>query len=207
MFYKLSSDTDLVREHYSDVIMGAIVSQITSLTIVYSTVYSDADQRKHRSSASLAFVRGIHRWSVNSPHKRPVTRKMFLFDDVIMNRVDNVSHKKLRFRCVFSYLLTIDWTKCASTVGVNSTPTPHVWSVRLLTLQAVAGYSHAMRIWEPFRSSHTLLESWPVHRGYIWQPVKNVVDAYESHVIAQLAIMYSLSWPKSVDIIFYASLG
>ena len=47
--------------HYNDVIMGAIASQITSLTIVYSTVYSDADQRKHQSSASLAFVRVIHR--------------------------------------------------------------------------------------------------------------------------------------------------
>ena len=44
-------------EHNSDVIMGAIASQITSLTIVYSTVYSDAHQRKHQSSASLAFVR------------------------------------------------------------------------------------------------------------------------------------------------------
>ena len=47
--------------HYNDVIMGAIASQITSLTIVYSIVYSDADQRKHQSSASLAFARGIHR--------------------------------------------------------------------------------------------------------------------------------------------------
>ena len=44
-----------------------------------------ADQRKHQSSASLAFVRGIHRWPVNSPHKWPVTRKMFPFDDVVMN--------------------------------------------------------------------------------------------------------------------------
>ena len=70
--------------HYGDVIMGAIASQITSLTIIYSTVYSDADQRKHQSSASLAFVRGIHRGPVNSPHKRPFTRKMFPFDDVIM---------------------------------------------------------------------------------------------------------------------------
>ena len=61
-----------------------IASQITSLTIVYSTVYSDADQRKYQSSASLAFVRGIHRGPVNSPHKWPVTRKMFPFDDVIM---------------------------------------------------------------------------------------------------------------------------
>ena len=47
--------------HYIDVIMGAMASQITSLTILYSMVYSGADQRKHRSSASLAFVKGIHR--------------------------------------------------------------------------------------------------------------------------------------------------
>ena len=64
--------------------MSALASQITSLTIVYSTVYSGADQRKHQSSASLAFVRGIHREPVKSPHKGPVTRKMFPFDDVIM---------------------------------------------------------------------------------------------------------------------------
>ena len=63
---------------------GTIASQITSLTIVYSTVYSDADQRKHQSSASRAFVWEIHRWPVNSPHKWPVTRKMFPFDDVIV---------------------------------------------------------------------------------------------------------------------------
>ena len=64
--------------------MGAMASQITSLNIVHSTAYSGGDQRKHQSSASLAFVRGIHRWPVNSPHKWPVTRKIFLFDDVIM---------------------------------------------------------------------------------------------------------------------------
>ena len=63
--------------HYYDVIMGAIASQITSLAIVYSTFYSDADQSKHQSSASLAFVREIHRGPVNFPHKRPVTRKFF----------------------------------------------------------------------------------------------------------------------------------
>ena len=63
--------------HYCHVIMGVVASQITSLTIVYSTVYSDADQRKHQSFASLAFVRGIHRGPVNSPHKWPVTLKWF----------------------------------------------------------------------------------------------------------------------------------
>ena len=73
-----------VGRHYGDVKMGMIASQITSLTIVYSTVYSDAVQRKHQCSASLAFVWGIHPWPVNSPHKWPVTRKMFPFDGVIM---------------------------------------------------------------------------------------------------------------------------
>ena len=61
-----------------------IASRITSLTIVYSTIYSGPDQTKHQSSASLAFVRGIHRAPVNFPHKWPVTRKMFPFDDFIM---------------------------------------------------------------------------------------------------------------------------
>ena len=75
---------DIFILHYSDVIMSAMASQVTSLTIVYSTVYSSTDQRKHQSSASLAFVRGIHWWPVNSPHKGPVARKMFPFDDVIM---------------------------------------------------------------------------------------------------------------------------
>ena len=73
-----------VGKHYCDVMMGAVASQITSPTIVYSNVYSDADQRKHQSSASLAFVQGIHRRPVNSLHKGPVMRKMFPFDDVIM---------------------------------------------------------------------------------------------------------------------------
>ena len=70
--------------HYDDVIMSTMASQITNLTIVYSSVYSGADQRKHQSSASLAFVRGIHRGPVNSPPKWQVTQRMFPFDDVIM---------------------------------------------------------------------------------------------------------------------------
>ena len=66
--------------HYNDVIMSVMVSQITSLMIVCS----GTDQRKHHSSALQAFVRGIHWWPVNSPHKGPVTRTMFPFDDIIM---------------------------------------------------------------------------------------------------------------------------
>ena len=74
-------------DHYADVIMIEMASQITSLAIVYSIVYSDADQRNNQSSASLAFVRGSHRGPVNSPHKWPVTRKMFPFEDVIMMHI------------------------------------------------------------------------------------------------------------------------
>ena len=70
--------------HYVDIIMSAMASQITSLIIVYSTVYSGAELRKHQSAASLAFGWGIHRWPVNFLHKGPVTWNMFLFDDVIM---------------------------------------------------------------------------------------------------------------------------
>ena len=79
--------------HYNDVIMGTVASQITSLTIFYSTVYSGAYENKHLCSASLAFVQGIHSGPVNSPHKWPVTRKMFPFDDVIMICADYVSTK------------------------------------------------------------------------------------------------------------------
>ena len=75
-------------KHYGDVVMGAIASQSISFTIVYSTIYSDVDQRKQPSSALLAFVRGIHRGPLNSPYKWSVTRKMFPFDDVTM-----ISHK------------------------------------------------------------------------------------------------------------------
>ena len=64
--------------------MTAMASQITGVSIVCSTVGSGVDQRRLQNSASLAFVWGIHRWPVNSPHKRPVTRKMFPFNDLIM---------------------------------------------------------------------------------------------------------------------------
>ena len=63
--------------------MIAIASQITNVSSVYSTDCSHAYQWKYQSSASLAFVRGIHRWPMNSHYKGPVTRKMFPFDDVI----------------------------------------------------------------------------------------------------------------------------
>ena len=73
--------------HYGCIMM-AMASQITGGPIVYSTICSGADQRKHQSSAWLAFVRGIHRWPFDSPHKGPITRKIFPSDDVITIEVN-----------------------------------------------------------------------------------------------------------------------
>ena len=87
--------------HYDDVIMTMLASQITSLTVVYSIVYSGVDQSKHQSSASLAFVQEIHRGPVNFPHKWPVTRKMLPFDDVIMFRNVNTLRREFSWRCGF----------------------------------------------------------------------------------------------------------
>ena len=104
-------------KHNGDFIMGAISSQITSLTIVYSTVYSDADQRKHQSSASLAFVWGILRGSMNSPmnspHKWPVTRKMFPFDDVIM------------ISCIWQQNIILHWSAVITRSNITSKCTHH----------------------------------------------------------------------------------
>ena len=106
----ISSIGDISVTHYNDVIMSAMALQITILGIVYSTVYSGADQRKHQSSASLAFERGIHRSPVNSPHKGPVTWKMFPFDDVIMSEDPYVA---MESRSGWSEELEFSfWTSC-----------------------------------------------------------------------------------------------
>ena len=102
--------------------MTMLASQITSLTVVYSIVYSGVNQRKHQSPASLAFVREIHRGPVNFPHKWPVTRKMFPFDDVIMlistfficlsNMWHNKSHDFHDSSC--SWLCVMYWSQVLS---------------------------------------------------------------------------------------------
>ena len=111
--------------HYRDVIISTMASQITSLPIVYLTVYSGGEQRKHQSSASLAFVRGIHWWPVNSSHKGPITRKMFPFDDVIVDLVIpeySVSATVLQLLLVFVNYVSIwkfNWQIVHSTFGAR----------------------------------------------------------------------------------------
>ena len=77
-------------KNYNDVIMNMMASQITGVFDCLLNHWFGADQRKHQSSASLAFVMGIHRWPVNSPNKGPVTRKMFPFDDAIMEKLSQL---------------------------------------------------------------------------------------------------------------------
>ena len=91
--------------HYCDAIMGAMASQITSVSTVWSAVCSGADQRKHQSSASPALVRGIHRSPVDSPHKRAGTRKMFPFVDVIMQKSEK--HCLIPFQMSLCQTVTI----------------------------------------------------------------------------------------------------
>ena len=99
--------------------MSMVASQITSLTIVYSSVNSGAEERKQQSSASLAFVRGIHRWPVTSLHKGPIMWKLFPFDDVIMVWVAIKGHCNVTTSSlvILTMYLTIP-TRTARWVGV-----------------------------------------------------------------------------------------
>ena len=100
--------TKRIKVHYGDVIVGAMASQITSLTAVYSSVYSGADQIKHQSSASLAFVRGIDQWSVNSQHKWPVKRKMFHLMTSSCNAILKTNYKRqIQFHCCQNIYLVV----------------------------------------------------------------------------------------------------
>ena len=148
-----------------------MASQITSLMIVYSTVYSGADPRQHQSSASLAFVRGIHRWPVNSPHKWPVTRKLFPFDDVIMHCLSDNKVKR------------------------HLNPTKHVKSgtyiyflVRTIYLQGVA-HRNPITQKEGFASNEAILTYRTVDAVTIlYMPKEVIANSYL--VMSRLAITY-----------------
>ena len=110
--------------------MSAMASQITSLMMVYSTVYSSTDQSKHYSFASLAFVWGIHRWTVNSPHKGPVTRKMFPFDDVIMTHC----HSRVNLMAAASYSTNV---RPASVIVISADGLVSIWLPPIIRLAIV----------------------------------------------------------------------
>ena len=124
--FAVSGLCDLFASHYTDVTMSLMASQMTSLGIVYSTVHLGADQRKHQSTASLTFVWRIHRGPVNSPHKRPVTRKMFPFDDVIMIMWQNATH----YRTMYYALFQIKRSRSHGCLLCGSMP---VWPTRFIS--------------------------------------------------------------------------
>ena len=154
----------VMARHYNDVIMGTIASQITSLTIVYSTVYSDADQRKHQSSASLAFVWGIRRGPVNSPHKWPVTRNMFPLDDVIMAWkifTHSMGHSFVIF--VWFCRPIRPWHYCPT--GRNIWWTQLIFSALIgptvsLTLLVIIGQRPCLNFWWTLNSVPFLIVDW-----------------------------------------------
>ena len=99
---------------------GAIASQITSLTIVYSTAYSDAYQRKQQSSASLAFVKGIHRW--------PATRWYFC-----VFRLNYAFHRWTR-QGIYNTLIVVDWyLRLAGDYTMPDSAEPRLESLGLLS--------------------------------------------------------------------------
>ena len=122
--------------------MGAISYQITILTIVYLLVYSDADQRKHQSSVSLAFVRGIHRGPVITSYA-----EMFPFDDVIMN-----------------YMM---WYDCSLAAMVNVTfPNNAVFMIATFDFYVIMHHSQLMH--QAFPMQHRMLQ----RNTYWWSKVR-----------------------------------
>ena len=140
-------------DHYSDVIMGVMASQMTSLTSVYSTVYSGADQRKHQSSASLAFVRGPVTGEFPA-QMASNSRKMFPFDDV--------NH----FPCFYSlckyWTMTVlslqTWARFLSIFGLGANQI-----YKTIHKQLTMPFVHVLPIYDKGEMS---LNTTSIHHGY-----------------------------------------
>ena len=137
--------------------MGKMASQITGVSIVYSTVCSGVDQRKHQSSASLAFVKGIRRWPVNYPHKAALTRKIFLFDDVIMNRPRAVMEMKLNRECFGSFLS--NWLKDSDFTFVQAIYSKFI-DIFCGVLMFQKHFNISLKISSPYTKNMYLIKKW-----------------------------------------------
>ena len=137
--------------HYSDVIMSPMASQITSLTIAYSAVYSGADQRKHQSSVSLAFLRGIHRSPVNSQHKWPAMRKCFHL--ITSSCICLIINRTIRDICDYQLQRLVLWKEIRENVAgpLWGESTSHGW----ITPQRASNAESVSMAWRcPWASSH-----------------------------------------------------
>ena len=117
--------------HYGDIIMGAIASQITSLTIVYSTVYSDAYQRKHQSSASLAFDRWIPRTKGSSAENISI---WWRHHELVTFHANNICNEWISYKENITYPHpATTYTNCIPLFCYNKTVFPYLTSILLLT--------------------------------------------------------------------------
>ena len=145
-------DTGILLSHYSDMIMSAMASWITGVSIIYLTVCSGADQRKYQNFASLAFARGNHRSPANSPHKGPVTRKMFPFVDVIMSlsitAVDDWfnNYHAVTYLAISSWLIIRSLWSCSPKFCPLSIPHIYYMSIIRIYEWIIANWSYP-NIW------------------------------------------------------------
>ena len=171
--------------------MGVISSQITNLAIVFSTVYSGAEENNHHSTASLAIVLGIHRWPVISPHKWPVTRKMFPFDDIIM---ENMSSPISQHHClgVISnvYICTDHPGKATIIISIQPfchshfVPCPWIISTLLLRIWSIRVTSHDVTFERPLNYLFTNLTRITTKRPYLplwWESIGDLLSPYSSN--------------------------
>ena len=164
--------------HYTDVIMGAIASPITSLTILYSTVYSDADQREHQSSASLAFVRGIHRGRHHGIHKRlwATTSKHLTFNDKCINvKIKGISQNWLNWLSITAY--TYEYI---------------VKKIVRISTQWKTWWRHQME---------TFPRYWPFVRGFHRSPVNSTHNGqWRGALMFSLICAWTSSWANNRDV-------
>ena len=151
VFYhnSVSMDVSISSLYYGDIMMSAISSQITSVLIVCSTVFACADQRKYQSSASLAFVRGIHKRQVDSLYKGPVTLKMFDvyirfqswyngFATILCTWHHDHAVWSYAITCICCHLMTRNWMTAKRNFHLNLTiETPVIWDAIALTITSL----------------------------------------------------------------------
>ena len=154
--------------------------QITRLAIVYSTVYSCQDQRKHKNSASLVLVRGIHLWKVNSPHQWPVTREMFSFDDVIKTTATSNETKDILIhffnRLFSSFLFKHKTRKHQSSTSLAFVRRIHGWSLDSVHKGPV------IRKMFPFLWRHYVTNSWDLPSKVFSLLYPNLVNVAHGHI-------------------------
>ena len=158
------------------------------------TAYSGTDQRNHQCSASLASVRGFHRWTVNSPYKWPVTRKLLPIGDFIMSdmegRVNRSFHQvclayaTLMVFCLHSLCNAIEYKHNNQLGSFKATTTRCIDSVTIdqsyysiIRNTGLDRYSEYMQT----GTEHTLIHSYCIHL-----PIAGNLDEHMSCIVFRI---------------------